>query len=67
MNPNYDKHVSIRISQYQLDWLDEVVDRDETHETCISTIIRDLIDEKIKWENGMDEEYKARLVEDECQ
>jgi Arc/MetJ-type ribon-helix-helix transcriptional regulator len=73
---NYDKHINIRISQEQLDWLDEMVDRDETHETCISTIIRDLIDKQIHQEDvylneyrkeQLEEQVRTRLVEDECQ
>lgn len=73
---HYDKILSIRISQEQLDWLDEMVDRDETHETCISTIIRELIDKQMHQEDVYLEEYRkeqladrirTRLVEDECQ
>ncbi len=41
---NYDKHLNIRISQEQLDWLDE---RSDQSKQSTSEIIRNLIDKEI--------------------
>jgi hypothetical protein len=79
----YDKHLNIRISQEQLDWLDEMSDQSKQ---STSEIIRTLIDKEIYHEAVLDREYEKleyeymtkdqqieaqdrgeRLVEDECQ
>ena len=45
---NYDKHLTIRISQEQLDWLDE---RSDQAKQSTSEIIRTLIDKEIYLED----------------